>query len=359
MSDKSYPASFETLVAGRTPLENKQDHSIGPYYINLRNGKFAQTDHYSTTRKDVDRIFDGLETLANNAEPGRPLRLMMWAHGGLVSETAAIAQVRMDANFWRQNGIYPLFFVWQTGLLETIRDLFLPKLNLELLWSDDLIEKIARISARGVWSEMKVNAQNGSLKGAGALYVAQKLKALMDGYPGKIELHAIGHSAGAIFHSFFLPAVLAQGKDIEFKSAQLLAPAINIPDFRRSYTDGLKSGKVVEMRVFAMRNSLELADPSCHPYQKSLLYLIYKALEKKIDTDLLGMEISIIKNADLKDLIKFIYSQTNNGLRDSRSQATTHGGFHTDPTTMESLARRILLLSEKNELNVHYPSACF
>ena len=48
---------------------------------------------------------------------------MFYAHGGLVDELGGLTPVLQRLAFWRNNGIYPIFFVWETGLKETVADI--------------------------------------------------------------------------------------------------------------------------------------------------------------------------------------------------------------------------------------------
>ena len=51
---------------------------------------------------------------------GEPKRLVIFAHGGLNSEDAAITRARALGRHFLANGCYPLFLVWKTGLQESI-----------------------------------------------------------------------------------------------------------------------------------------------------------------------------------------------------------------------------------------------
>ena len=53
---------------------------------------------------------------------GRP-RLVIYAHGGLNSESDSVNRIRVLAPYFEANGIYPIFLTWKTGPLETLRDL--------------------------------------------------------------------------------------------------------------------------------------------------------------------------------------------------------------------------------------------
>jgi len=48
------------------------------------------------------------------------------------------------------------------------------------------------------------------LEGGGGLLIADRVRELWNANHADIEIHAVGHSAGAIFHCHFLPAVLSR-----------------------------------------------------------------------------------------------------------------------------------------------------
>ncbi|MFY9479866.1 MAG: hypothetical protein WAQ08_19690 [Aquabacterium sp.] len=93
---------------------------------------------------------------------------MLYAHGDLNREGAAIGRARAMGRHFLGNDCYPLFLVWKTGLFESIgnmlSDTFRPKAAGIGEWfterSDLLLEKsIGRPAARPIWSEMKENAE--------------------------------------------------------------------------------------------------------------------------------------------------------------------------------------------------------
>ncbi len=97
---------------------------------------------------------------------------MLYAHGGLNGETDGLDIAQRQLNWWLANKVYPVTFVWQTGVTETLgdqlTDLFghrLPKSG----WSfnlfeqvDRMVEKTAKRRLRWVWNEMKENAEGAS-----------------------------------------------------------------------------------------------------------------------------------------------------------------------------------------------------
>ena len=50
-------------------------------------------------------------------------RLVLYAHGGLNSESDAIARVQAIGRYFLGNSCYPLFLVWKSGVLESITDI--------------------------------------------------------------------------------------------------------------------------------------------------------------------------------------------------------------------------------------------
>lgn len=78
-------------------------------YINLTNGMFD-----STSKDDLDHMFT---TLSN--DPDRS-RLVVHFHGGLVSQAAGMATAERLLPFYRAAGSYPVFFVWESALLEVL-----------------------------------------------------------------------------------------------------------------------------------------------------------------------------------------------------------------------------------------------
>lgn len=80
-------------------------------FINLRNGRFD-----SSTREQLKSAFSSFDADATN-------NLVVHFHGGLVNEDRAMALADRLLPIYRQTNVaYPMFFVWESGLLETIRN---------------------------------------------------------------------------------------------------------------------------------------------------------------------------------------------------------------------------------------------
>jgi hypothetical protein len=199
---------------------------------------------------------------------------------------------------------------------------------------------------------MKNSAALASADAGGAAYVARKLADFCSANPGMIELHAAGHSAGAIFHSHFVPAALNAGTPA-FETVQLLAPALRLDAFTATLKPRVPDG-IRRLSVFTMTRDLELADNTLGVYRKSLLYLISRALESTDNAALVGLQDSLTNDPGAADFFglsgngagkaQVIWSPTalDAGGPRGASGSTSHGGFDNDELTMNSVARRVL-----------------
>ena len=258
-----------------------------------------------------------------------------------------------------KNGIYPIYFIWETGLLQTIGQLLRGGQSRGVFdtavdfW-DGQVEKAARrLGGERIWSGMKRNAERASAPGGGAALVADLLKAFCTKHPG-VELHAAGHSAGAIFHAHFLPEVFRKGVPA-FESLQLMAPAVRVDTFRELLLPQIAKN-IKNLAMFTMKTDFELADNCAGIYRKSLLYLIRKALEPEEEAELLGLEESLRRDGELVKLFglegnprgnaEIIFSKSLADSGRSASRAVKHGDFDNDPPTMNSIALRVLGLPD-------------
>ena len=140
-----------------------------------------------------------------------------------------------------------------------------------------------------IWGRMKQSAaQTFAVRGDGR-EVLNELGQLCASHTQPVKLHAVGHSAGSIFLAHAISA--ARRRDVpSFKSVHLLAPAITNELFEEKFLErGKLPTNVKRLSIFTMNDALELAD-TVGPYKKSLLYLIYYALEPERETDVLGLE---------------------------------------------------------------------
>lgn len=353
--------------------------AFADHWINLDRGAFSTDGRLTTTQTDVDRIL--LERLpaeiARAKAQGRPLDLLFYAHGGLVSEDVGIAHMTRQTPVWMANGVYPIFFVWETGFWRSIRDLLAggrggregaPRLP----GADRALEEAARFfGGPSIWDVMKTNAQRANSRGGGALYAGELLKKLMETHKDDLRVHAVGHSAGAIFHAHFLQDLLGDKKR-RIETLSLLAPAARADLFRSHLAPLIAGALIGEATVYTMNDRRERDDPSTRPYGKSLLYLIRGALEDEREADVLGLEITLRGRKALAELFglqgnplgrhRVIFAGDPGSATEAAqamgraSDAVEHGGFDDDPMTMNSVLRRITGRTEGEPIEAFPPA---
>jgi hypothetical protein len=329
-------------------------------------------------------------------------RVLLYAHGGLVPEDAAIQRVADYREAMLAHEIYPLAFVWKTdlwttlgnilkdaarprseGIVDKAKDLLLDRL-------DDTVEPLARaIGGRAIWDEMKENATlattavriapgGGTVENGGAAQVAR----LVDEWrreDASVEIHIAAHSAGSILMAPLLQLLTRPGAIIggpasgmlgmggRVASVSLWAPAIDMDGFIQAYVPAISSRAVARASLATLTDSAEQDDHCMRLYNKSLLYLVARALEAQprnwIDrrlrqgTPVAGMArfIEAREPADqawgherVTRLIEsgrlgWVQAPNDRPLGDpGASRASTHGGFDDDPATLQALISFIL-----------------
>lgn len=318
--------------------------ALRPYVVNLTRGLLSTDGIMQTPIADVDAIFDVhlprfVERRRAQGWPG-PVPVVFWAHGGIVSEAAGLRIAGQQVPWWLANGCYPIHFVWETGFSDT------------LLSIASLIRSMQPTGGRGApWWSVKLSAQVASQPGGGAYQVAQRLVRFSAENPGLISVHAAGHSAGAIFHSHFVPTVIGLGGP-SVGTLQLLAPALRVDDFSATLLPLVGDG-IDSLVLYTMNAEAERADSCFRVYRRSLLYLVSELFEDPTDSPLLGMEVAIRASRELLAAFgldpagqrpaEVVWSPTGpDAPLGRRSNAVSHGGFDNDADTMDSVADRIL-----------------
>lgn len=340
------------IARGDANLTSDQLAELIPHVITMREGRYTKTELFQSDAGTTKKIFADLAERAKAATAAKPLRIVVWAHGGLIPESAGLAIAHKHVWWWRKNDVYPIYFVWETGLGSAIKD------TLKRAWdrlrgkrgfdvfehtTDMALVAIVRtLQGRHVWGGMKHAAAAAMEQGNAGADVAAQLGALFSSNP-HVKLHALGHSAGSIFHSHFVPAALqAQAK---FETMQFLAPAIRIDEYKQRLDATIGNG-VDAATIYTMRRSFERADNCAGVYRKSLLYLISHALEGDLDAELLGLDESL--HADTSVAQRFGLRGPGTGGRvvwsvtEGQSESRTHGGFDDDAATMTSIAKTIV-----------------
>ena len=154
--------------------------------------------------------------------------------------------------------------------------------------TDLLVEKtIGRPLARPIWSELKENAELafGTNRGGDMLISAsQKLRGTLG---ADLEIHLMGHSAGAIILGHMLTSMATRGLADKLSSIQLFAPACTVQFVNRHYTPQQQLMRRMYLRILSDR--MERNDNVAAIYRKSLLYFVSNALEADLRTPILGL----------------------------------------------------------------------
>ncbi len=87
-------------------------------------GLLSSDGLFSSSPVQIEDMFKKLEqTQERWIADGRchSRNILLYAHGGLVSEKSGLRDADSHLDWWMNNGIYPVSFVWQSGLRELIR----------------------------------------------------------------------------------------------------------------------------------------------------------------------------------------------------------------------------------------------
>ncbi|WP_340115964.1 C1 family peptidase [Pelagibius sp. 7325] len=349
--------------------------TIRPHFVNLGNdGRFSQSGLYSSDEEDVENVvLAGFKEMSKDWAGAR--RLMIYCHGGLNNEKASAARISSMQRYFLDNQIYPLHFMWETGILESARGIVQDAFRRGRFqgWTDDMkerfydlldegIELAARPLGRPVWAQMKDNALRASDDGGGASFTAAKIAACFEALGDEAELHLVGHSAGSIFIAHLMEVLHLL--DLPVKSLTLFAPACTLDLFEAKIAPHI--GKRIERYAqFNLVDSVERDDCVGPVYHKSLLYLVSESFEPRHRAPLLGMEafvnppkkrLDAAPEADRKQVarVKRVIGapKAENGKTVIRTQnvpvslkldscSSTHGGFDNDEPTLNSMLRII------------------
>lgn len=280
-------------------------------------------DGEKALRKTADRFVEELVVtrpaawLRKQAAP----RLVVYAHGGLNSEPEAIDRVRVLAPYFEANGVYPLFIAWRTGPIETLGSVLEDRFRFvfgvddeEQMraagFLDDLadsrdrrVEELSNRVLKGVWSEMRENAARGAESGRGLDLLARKLARLRDRFEDSpLEIHLVGHSAGAILLGHLLKCLAAPAAGVEpvrVATCSLYAAACSVQFAVEHYLGAAKdilSSQDLHLHYLTDRNEKDdylVGTKGLHLYGKSLLYLVSRALDDVRKIPLLGLQRAV------------------------------------------------------------------
>lgn len=342
------PRSYESQIYG----------DLRPHVITSKNdGVLDDKGTFGLTPAGLDRLLkDGMPKVMAR---WKKKRVLLFAHGGLVKQDAAIQAVSSNLGPLLASEVYPLFIIWRSdawttianilreaigrrreeGLLERGTDFLLDRL-------DDTLEVVARnLGGKALWDEMKENAegacseQNGSAKLVTEHLIDLHKAEAID------EIHLVGHSAGSIFLAPVVKKLAAAKTPVT--SVSLWAPACTMEIFEKVYQPAVESGAVSNFDLYTLDDLTERDDDCAGIYHKSLLYLVSNAFErlaripgvpKRNGEPLLGLA----RNAT--SLAEFFKKKNRRWhvAPGEKSNARHHGDFDNDNATLLSTLSRIL-----------------
>ncbi len=335
----------EEASAGKDPRRDE----IAGHFVHIDDGRFKESGTYWSTLEDVK------QTAALVAASDKYQHLLIYAHGGLNSVTDSARRIAAMRDTFKANGIYPFHFMYDTGLLEELKDVVLGK-RAEAEeragglsdWTDRLIERAARRPGRALWREMKRDAALAftDRTSPGTQTLAAFLVAFAGPNAKPKKVHLVGHSTGGILHAHLIEALAAQQTALRIASVSLMAPAATVELFKSAYLPRLAAGSfgADAMHVYNLTDAVEQDDNVAEIYRKSLLYLVSRSFEENIDPpeSILGMQRYSKELEQLRpDRLFFHYSDGRATAR-ARTASASHGGFDNDPATMNDILKTVL-----------------
>lgn len=344
---KTVSSRLASEVSDKTKKSSVPRANIAGHFIHVDDGKYKTSGRYWSTAEDIEQT---AQLVANTA---KYKHILIYAHGGLNSPDASASRIAAMKYTYKANAIYPFHIMYDTGLVEEIKDLILRKETNAAErtgafgdWTGRFVEGLLRRPGTLLWNEMKQDAEDAlSRDGAGTDAIGRFIKHIKHS-KRRVKYHLVGHSTGAVVIAYLLRTL--SRSNITFSTCSLLAPACSLDLYDKSYLPVLQKKSKLSLRdmvVYNLKDQLEQDDNVSKVYRKSLLYLVSNAFESEKERPLLGMEKfkDLVKTAN--SLPQFIYS---NGTEGQRTRSTSHGGFDNDIFTMNHILKRVLGTAPKH-----------
>ena len=320
--------------------------------------------------------------------PATKRHVVLWAHGGGVTEQSGLEIAQRHLNWWLNKGVYPITMrlgdrsVRDPGsaLEDAVRGILpVGGVGFDLMEQlDRLVEGSCRRRSAGRWREMKENAERASVgtpgsavvPGARAVWWSSWRQYVAQTRRGQRPDPPAGHSAGSVYQGAMLGAFAAAGLKVD--TMTWLAPAITVERFRERVLPrlGRSSGGIVRrFSCFNLSDTLELDDAVEPVYHKSAVYLVARGVEDGLDGKVVrgagrrpGQVLDAAGRACRQDA-----PRGGRGARratDRRpfrrphrrpADAMTHAAFDKDSPTMTSVAMRILGVTGNPDAHAYQP----
>ena len=383
---RTAPGTWGNIATAPGPDIRRLQHHV----VNLgNNGRLSAHGRFVSTNAQVEAIFANMDQMHSQwaMRTGRSERhVVIYAHGGLVSESAGLATAQKHLDWWLNNCVYPINFAWQSGAVEVITNRLADMMRVQLPAGglgfdlaeqfDRLVEMAARKNLQWMWAEMKQNARAASQPitnpdaPSGGTLVADHLARYVAKHSAEnVRVHLVGHSAGSIFHAAFLQRLIGNG--IRVESLTFMAPALRVDKFESDVLPEIGRG-VRRFTNYVLSDRLELDDfiPRKQPsvYQKSLLYLVSRGFEERpagartYEVPLVGMARFLNDGLptpaeQIKQKGGVIIESPTASPANSTCDAKSHGAFDDDVPTMTSVLLRILDVATPQHVHVYQPNA--
>jgi len=326
---------------------------IAGHFVHIDDGRFQDRGRYWSDHQDV------VLTATHLANSDKYDHLLFYAHGGLNSPVDSARRIAAMKETFKANRIYPYHLMYDTGLLEELKDVIVGRREQAddragglTDWIDRLIEKLARVPGRALWREMKAGAELPFRDGNAG---AQTLQAFVDAFKvsGKPKhIHLVGHSTGMILLTHLLRRWSLIAPDHAIRTASLMAPAGLAELFTEQVQPFLKAPypdfRISEMAIYNLTDEMEQDDQVALAYNKSLLYLVSRAFEESTPAKLLGME-KYSATVGRRKLPRLTIHYSKGNVPGARVTASSsHGGFDNDPLTMNHILRRVLRSADRS-----------
>jgi hypothetical protein len=301
-------------MAGTSGVEGLSiDRDCLPFLINTgAEGKLSHNGRLETLEEHLPEMADRVR-LTPEEEGSRDV--VLYAHGGLVSEVCAAETSSRLWRFCRSRKLSAYFFIWETGWFETLLgmlrssdDVAGPPATFDVNRIERGLEEVyekARESAfrafgtemaglaGAAWAEMKKRAvaaaepKTKNFPGGGAALFVEQLFAAMgrEKSTTPFRIHLFGHSAGSILLAHLyeksLRHKLQKAKPrVELGTIQLFAPAITIGSAKKIFFGGSEHRRVVPSRFLVYTlNAKQEEDDWIGIYPTSLLKYVAEYLE--------------------------------------------------------------------------------
>jgi hypothetical protein len=303
------PVETKTTSSGRR-VARVRESDIQGHYLSIRHGVLDESGSFPSADSDLVVMARDVDTF-RVARKLKRVPLMLYAHGGLVSEDAAAEKAFDFVDVMRDNGMYDVHLIWRTGFWDELSTLVSgrgpSREGAVGEWLSDQADLAIEAASRGLgsalWHLMRNDAAMAvlgpNLQGGGPL--AAFLQTLMK-MKIPFDLHLLGHSAGSILHTHALAWCAANG--IEVKTLAYFAPAVSATTFTNVAMPLLDKPAAPAFRMWTMADRDEREDACAHVYHKSLLYFVSRAFEEHVDAPLLGLARNIALDYRGKDSLR-------------------------------------------------------